>query len=104
MSTLWIAVLATCGGCYALKAVGLWIPRRWLEHRRATAAIALLPAALLASLATSQTLATGQHLVLDSRAAGVGVATVAALLRAPFLVVIVIAAGVAAGLRLLGLP
>ena len=104
MSGLWLPVLATCAGCYALKAVGLWVPRRWLEHRRAAAAIALLPAALLASLATSQTVSTGQHLVLDSRLAGVAAGSVAALLRAPFLVVIVLAAGVAAGLRLLGLP
>ena len=41
---------------------------------------------------------------MDSRAAAVGVAVVALVLRAPFIVVVVLAAAVAAGLRLLGLP
>jgi hypothetical protein len=104
VSAFWIPVLVTCAGCYALKAVGLWVPQRWLQHHRAADAIALLPVALLASLATSQTLASGQHLTIDSRLAGVGVATLAAVLRAPFLVVIVLAAGITAALRLLGLP
>jgi branched chain amino acid efflux pump len=41
-------------------------------------------------------------LTLDARAAGLAVAVVALLLRAPFLVVVVLAAATAAGLRYLG--
>ena len=48
----------------------------------------LLPVALLAALAAVQTFATGDTLVLDARVAGVAVAAVALLLRAPFLVVV----------------
>jgi hypothetical protein len=41
-------------------------------------------------------------LVLDARAAGVGVALVAVALRAPVLVVVLVAAATAAGIRALG--
>jgi hypothetical protein len=58
--------------------------------------------ALLAALAAVQTFATGTSLVIDARAAGVAVAVVALLLRAPFIVVVVAAAATAALLRLLG--
>jgi hypothetical protein len=63
-----------------------------------------LPIALLAALVGVQTL-TGEAgaLVLDARLAAVGVALVALALRAPFIVVVLLAAGVAALLRGLGL-
>jgi hypothetical protein len=50
-----------------------------------------------------QTFAIGQELVLDARAAGLAAAVVALLLRAPFLVVVLVAAGTAAALRAVGL-
>jgi len=46
--------------------------------------------------------ASGDGLVLDARAAGVAVAVSALLLRAPFLVVVILAAATAATLRALG--
>jgi len=50
-----------------------------------------------------QTFGAGQSLSLDlARLAGLGAAVLALLLRAPFLVVIVVAAGTAAALRALG--
>src|SRR5207249_2910200 len=63
--------------------------------------VPLIPIALLAALVATQTFATGQHLVLDVRAAALAVAVVAVIFRAPFLVVIVLAAATAALLRLL---
>ena len=63
----------------------------------------LLPVSLLAGLVAVQTFgAPGGRLVLDARVAGLAAAAVALLLRAPFLVVILVAAAVAAGLRALG--
>ena len=63
-----------------------------------------LPIALLAALVGVQTLTgEGGALVLDARVAAVGVALVALALRAPFIVVVLLAAGVAALLRGLGL-
>jgi hypothetical protein len=61
-----------------------------------------MPVALLAALVAVQTFAQGQALVVDARVAGLAAAVVALLLRAPFLVVIIVAAVTAAGLRALG--
>lgn len=99
--TLWLAVLLTAAGCYGLKLLGLLAPARLLEHPLAARVSALLPVALLAALAAVQTLSTGTRLVLDARLAGVAAALVAVLLRAPFLVVVAVAALTAALLRLL---
>jgi hypothetical protein len=97
----WAAVLATAAGCYLLKLAGLSVPERWLEQPIVARISALLPVALLAALAAVQTFATGERLDIDARVAGVAVAVVALLLRAPFLVVVGAAAATAALLRLL---
>jgi hypothetical protein len=97
----WATILLAAGGCYLLKLAGLRVPERWLEHPLAAQVSALLPIALLAALAAVQTFATGTSLVIDARLAGVAVAVVALLLRAPFIVVVVAAAATAALLRLL---
>lgn len=95
----WAAVLATSVGCYLLKLAGLSVPQRTLDSPRVRGVAALMPVALLAALAAVQTFASGTTLVLDARAAGLAFAVVALLLRAPFLLVVVGAAVVAAGLR-----
>jgi hypothetical protein len=102
VTTAWAALLVTAAGCYALKLLGLAAPKRLLEHPLASRVSALLPAALLAALLVVQTLATGTRLVVDARVVGIAAAVVAVLLRAPFLVVVAVAAGAAAAVRLLG--
>jgi hypothetical protein len=97
----WAAILATAAGCYLLKLAGLWVPEQVLDHPVMARVSALLPVALLAALAAVQTVAAGDTLVLDARVAGVAVAAVALLLRAPFLVVVAAAAATAAVLRLM---
>ncbi|GAA4617002.1 hypothetical protein GCM10023195_75750 [Actinoallomurus liliacearum] len=100
---VWIAVLATGLGCYALKLAGLVAPQRVLDDERVRRFTALVPVALLTALVAVQTLAHGRTLELNGpRLAGLAAAVVALLLRAPFLVVLVVAAAVAAGLRALG--
>lgn len=98
---IWAAVLLTCAGCYAWKLLGLSVPEQWLAAPRLQRIAALVPIALLAALVAVQTAADGQHLVLDARLAGLGAGAAALLLRAPFLVVVGVAAAVAAGLRAL---
>lgn len=98
---IWAGVLVACAGCYGLKLAGLSLPARLLEDARVQRTVPLVPIALLAALVATQTFATGQHLVLDVRAAALAVAVVAVLLRAPFLVVVATAAATAALLRLL---
>jgi branched-subunit amino acid transport protein len=99
----WIAVAVTAGGCYALKLAGLTVPQRVLAHPRAQRFASLVPVALLAALIAVQTLGHGRSLVFDpARLAGLAAAVVTLVARAPFLVVIVAAAGTAALLRALG--
>jgi hypothetical protein len=98
---IWAGVLVASAACYALKLAGLSLPARWLQGARIQRTVPLLPVALLAALVATQSFSVGQHLVLDVRAAALGVALIAVLLRAPFIVVIVAAAATAGLLRLL---
>ena len=96
---MWAGVLVASLSCYALKLAGLSLPQRWLQDARLQRTVPLIPIALLASLVATQTFSTGRHLVLDVRAAALLVAVVAVVLRAPFLVVVAVAAATAALLR-----
>jgi branched-subunit amino acid transport protein len=98
---IWAGVLVACASCYLLKLAGLSLPARLLQNARVQKTVPLVPIALLAALVATQTFSTGQHLVLDVRAAALVVAIAAVLLRAPFLVVVASAAATAALLRLL---
>jgi len=98
---IWAGVLVASVACYGLKLAGLSLPQSWLHDTRVQRTVPLIPVALLAALVATQTFSTGQHLVLDVRAAALGVALIAVLLRAPFLVVVVAGAATAALLRLI---
>ncbi|WP_370250159.1 AzlD domain-containing protein [Nocardioides sp.] len=100
--TLWWAILAAGAGCYLLKYAGLAVPARVLADPRVARAADVVPVGLLAALVAVQTLATGDGtLQPDARLAGLGIAVLLLLLRAPFLVVVVGAAVVTALTRLL---
>lgn len=97
----WAAVITASVGCYLLKLAGMSLPTSTLEHPRVRRVADLMPVALLAALIAVQVVSSGQALTLDARAAGLGFAVVALLLRAPFLVVVFGAALTAALLRML---
>jgi membrane-associated phospholipid phosphatase len=97
----WAGIVVASVSCYALKLAGVSLPKRWLQNRGVQRIVPLIPVALLAALAAIQTFSIGRHLVLDVRAAAMGVAIAAILLRAPFLVVVIAAAATAALLRAL---
>jgi len=98
---MWTAVLVAGVGCYLIKLAGLSVPPRVLEQPLVERIADLLPVALLSALIGVQVLTTGQELTIDARLAGLAAAVVALLLRAPFIVVVAVAAGTAAVLRLL---
>ena len=100
---MWPLVLIASVGCYALKLAGHSVPQGVLDRPRVRRTAALLPVALLAALVVVQTFGSGQALVVDARLPGVAAAAIALVLRAPFLVVVVVAGVVAAGLRYAGL-
>lgn len=100
---IWIAVIAGSVACYATKVTGALIPQRTLQHPTLQRTVGFLPVAMLAALVAVQTFAAGANLVIDARLAGLLAAVTALLLRAPFLVVVLVAAIVAAALRASGL-
>jgi uncharacterized membrane protein len=101
--TMWTAVLVASALACALKFLGYVVPAQWLDGPRTSRVTSALPIALLSALVAVQTL-TGPSgsLVVDSRLVAVAVACAALALRAPFLLVVVLAAGTAALLRALG--
>ncbi|HEY2812641.1 MAG TPA: AzlD domain-containing protein [Acidimicrobiales bacterium] len=96
---MWSAVLVGAAGCYALKLAGLSVPERILERPRLQRIAALLPVALLGALVATQTFTSGHDLTIDARVVGLAVACIAVWRRAPFLVVVVLAAASTALVR-----
>ncbi len=101
MSPAWTAVAGAAVLCGGLKLAGWSVPPDLLADPRVRRVSALLPVALLAALVVVQALGDGRGLRLDARAAGLAAGALALALRAPFLLVVVVAAATAALLRLL---
>ena len=97
---MWTAVIVSGIGCYLLKVAGLSVPAKVLSNPIVERVADLLPVALLSALIAVQVFAEGTALVVDARVVGLGVAVVALVLRAPFLVVVAAAAVAAALTRL----
>ena len=99
---LWLAVVVGGLAVLATKVVGHLVPEHWLAEPRVARTAGLVTVALLAALVAIQTFASGEALTVDARLPAIAVAAVALALRAPFLLVIVLAAGTAALVRGLG--
>ena len=98
-----LAVVLTSLLAWGQKALGHAVPQTWLSGARTTVAARLLPVGLLAALIAVSAVTSSQAVSVDARLAGLAAAFVALLLRAPFLLVLLVAAATAAGLRALGL-
>lgn len=112
----WTTIGLLAAGAYLFKALGFLVLgplslRGQIEGEESQQAVAgraglairvgqLLPAALLAALVVSQTVTSGTDLVVDARLAGVTAGAVAVWRRAPFWLVLVIAAATTALIRL----
>lgn len=99
---MWPTILVASGAAYALKLIGYVVPQRWLDTPMSRRVTALIPVALLSALIGLWTFVDGSTITLDARVPGVLAALIALLLRAPFLVVIIVAAAVTAVVRSLG--
>jgi hypothetical protein len=98
----WGAVIGAGVACFAIKLAGYLAPRHWLERPEIARLAALVTAGLLAALVAVQAVADGSELSPDARLPALAVAAVALWRRAPFIVVVVLAAATAAALRALG--
>jgi branched-subunit amino acid transport protein len=101
-TALWAAVIAGSLGCYLLKLAGLSVPASWVEQPWVARLVDFVPAALLAALVAVQAFTSGHDLVVDGRLAGLAVAAVALALRAPFIVVLLLAGAAGALAHVVG--
>jgi branched-subunit amino acid transport protein len=101
VTEVWIAVGAIAVATIALKAAGPVLAGGRALPEPLQSVLPLLAPALLAALVVTQTFGDGRSLVIDERAAGLAAASVPALLKAPVLVTVAVAAGVTAALRAL---
>ena len=99
---MWAAIVGAGLAMWLVKSVGHRVPEHALDNPRLVRIAALVTVSLLLSLAAVQTFASGRSLVLDARLPALAVAGVLLRRRAPFIVGVVVAACVAAGLRALG--
>lgn len=102
MSKFWIATIGTSAFAYLIKYSGTLIPSRVLESQAVRRINALLPIAMLSALVAVQAFAAKKELGIDHRAAGLAAAALALKLKAPFPVVVGIAALVSALIVRLG--
>jgi len=95
--TVIIASLAV----FSWKMLGFLIPQKWITDgiRAFSERVTVV---LLTALVAVQTLVTGNQVEFDARVPALGVAAILFALRVPYIVVVIAAAGTAAGLRLLG--
>ncbi len=98
----WIALLVAALFSFGIKLAGHLVPEKWLAHPAVRRTADLLTVCLLAALVAKQTLTSGSTVALDARVPAVAVAALLLWRKAPFIVVVAVAAGVAAGLRALG--
>lgn len=101
MSTVWLVLTLTAVGTLALKGAGPVLLGGRPLPSRLDGVVRLAGPALLAALVAINTFGDGQSLTIDARVAGVAAAAAAIRLRAPALVVVVVAALVTAVIRAL---
>ena len=94
-------VIAASALVFSWKFFGYLVPERFLTPR-VRAFTERVTIALLAALVVSQTVISPGEIVIDARLAAVAVAAFLLWRKAPFIVVVVVAALVAGGLRFLG--
>ena len=100
--TMMLAILLASAAVYSWKLLGFLVPEKFLEKPMVSRIAALLTVALLSALMAAQSLTKDGQIVIDARLAAMGVAAILLKFKAPFLLVVAVAAAVAALLRLLG--
>jgi hypothetical protein len=89
---MWTVLIATSVMSLFIKWFGHAVPERWLANARLQRINALVPISLLSALVVAQGLVVKTHVVIDHRLAGLLAALAALFAKAPFPVVVVVAA------------
>ena len=98
----WPALFALAGGTYLLRFGGIALRGRVQLPARVERYVDLGATALLVALVATAALLDGAAFAGWARPLGVAIGALAAWRRAPFVLVVVLAAGTTAGLRALG--
>lgn len=98
--SLWTAVIVSSALVYSWKLFGYLVPERFVSNPKVRELASLLTVSLLAALVGIQTFGTSEGIAVDARLPALILAGVLFWLRVPFVVVVVLAALMAALLRL----
>lgn len=101
-TTLVVSAVLLGAGTFAFRAAGPLLHRHLTLGPRVQVLMSTAATVLLVALCATSAFFDGQQPADLARPAGVAVAVLLAWRRAPFVVVVLAAAGTAAGLRLLG--
>jgi branched chain amino acid efflux pump len=96
----WLLIAVLAVGTVLMKTIGPVLAGGRQPPAPLTRVIALVAPALISALVVTGTFTQGQQLIIDARAAGVGVGAVALWFRVPAVLAMLIAAIVCAVLRL----
>jgi hypothetical protein len=97
----WTVITLLVAGVAGQRLVGMFAGRAMLARVPALERLAsLIPAAVVAAVIVQLTVASGKSVVIDERLAGLAIAGILVWRRAPFIVVILAAAGTTALLRI----
>jgi branched-subunit amino acid transport protein len=95
----WLLIAVLAIGTLLMKTIGPVLAGGRQPPAPLTRVIALVAPAVISALIVTGTFTQGQQLIIDARAAGVGVAAVALWLRVPAVLAMLLAAIVCAVLR-----
>lgn len=99
----WGIVVLLAAGVWGQRFVGMFVGGRVLARVPALGRLAtLIPAAVVMAVVVQLSVTSGRTIVVDARAAGIAVAAVAVWRRAPFVVVVLVAAAATGIVRAVG--
>ena len=98
MSIFWVSLLITSALVFIIRFAGYLVPEKYLTNPTALRINTLIPIALLSALVAVQSFTDKASIVIDQRMAGLGVAVIALLLKAPFPIVVIGAAATSAAI------
>lgn len=96
---LWMAIIVASLAVYSWKILGSTLPERILNNPKINRLATFLTVALMAGLVGVQGFVDNRDIVLDARLPALLFAVVLAILRVPFIVIVLAAAATAAALR-----
>ena len=98
MSIFWVSLLITSALVFIIRFAGYLVPETYLTNPTALRINTLIPIALLSALVAVQSFTDKASIIIDQRMAGLGVAVIALLLKAPFPIVVIGAAATSAAI------